>query len=114
PAAAGVRLTVVCAAETDARTGVSDEHGMFRFENLPIDTCNVTTDLQGFATGTLQAVTASGQVTTLRFVLETTPLFSGVVVTGTTPASPRTTSRTSCAWRSDVKRDRSACAGRNR
>ena len=59
--APGVRLTLTCGATPDAaRVATSDDHGTFRFQDVPTDRCAIGTDLQGFASATALAVVRAG------------------------------------------------------
>jgi carboxypeptidase family protein len=95
-AAPGVRLTLICGTEAGSRTEVSDERGEFRFADVPVDTCSIATDLQGFATATADVETAAGEITALQFHLDAAPLFSGLTVTGEAPPNLRGPLHTSC------------------
>jgi len=89
----GVRVTLRCgSADTSTIIEVSDERGLFRFDEVPVDTCSVGTELQGFSGRTVQVNTTPGQVTTLRLHLALTPVSAGVLVTGARPADPHPTS----------------------
>jgi hypothetical protein len=84
-AAPGVRLTLNCAAEAVSSTEVSDGQGEFRFADVPADACSITTDLQGFATVTIEVDTTAGGIAGLELHLETKPIFSGLTLTGDAP-----------------------------
>jgi hypothetical protein len=81
----GARLTLACPADGTTTTEVSDEHGAFRFLNVPVDTCSIQADLQGFAGQPVGVVTAAEQVVWTDLHLGIAPLRAGVNVGGTTP-----------------------------
>ena len=81
----GARVTLACAVDGTTRTEVSDEHGAFRFLNVPVDTCSLQADVQGFAAPPVTVITAVGQVAGTDIRLGITPLRVGVNVGGTTP-----------------------------
>jgi hypothetical protein len=82
----GVRLTLACAADGTTRTEVSDEHGAFRFLNVPVDRCSIQADLQGFAAQTVTVVTLADRVVATHLHLGIVPLRVGVNVGGPIPA----------------------------
>src|SRR6266436_1607676 len=91
---AGARVTLACAAEGTTRTEVSDEHGAFRFLNVPVDRCSIQTDLQGFAAPPVSVVTVAGQVIPTQLHLDIVPPRVGVNVGGPTRfGEPKTLSR---------------------
>ena len=81
----GVRLILACAAEETKKTEVSDEHGAFRFLNVPVDSCSIQADLQGFAAPPASVVTVAGQVIAPQLHLGIVPLRVGVNVGGPPP-----------------------------
>jgi len=88
--APGVRLTVRCPTDTIVRVAIAGDDGGFRFTGLPVGTCSITTELQGFAPVTMTAITAAGSITIIRLHLEATPLRTGVLVTGRSGATRKT------------------------
>jgi hypothetical protein len=81
----GARITLACAADRTTRTEVSDEHGAFRFSNVPADRCSIEADVQGFVAQPVRVVTAAGQVVESDLHLGIAPLRVGVNVGGTVP-----------------------------
>lgn len=81
----GVRLILACATRETRRTEVSDEHGAFRFLDVPVDSCSIQADLQGFAAPPVSVVTVAGQVIATQLYLGIVPLRVGVNVGGPTP-----------------------------
>jgi hypothetical protein len=57
----GVRVTLTCPSDGSALTEVSDEHGAFHFRNVPVDSCSIQADVQGFAAQPVSVLTAAGQ-----------------------------------------------------
>jgi hypothetical protein len=98
----GARVTLACAADDTTRTEVSDEHGAFRFLNVPVGSCSIEADVQGFVGQPVRVVTAAQQVVGTDLHLGIAPLRVGVNVGGTAPfQEPKMLSR-SC--RSDPGR----------
>lgn len=98
----GARVTLACAADDTTRTEVSDEHGAFRFRNVPVGSCSIEADVQGFVGQPVRVVTAAQQVVGTDLHLGIAPLRVGVNVGGTAPfQEPKMLSR-SC--RSDPGR----------
>jgi hypothetical protein len=98
----GARVTLACAADDTTRTEVSDEHGAFRFLNVPVSSCSIEADVQGFVGQPVRVVTAAQQVVGTDLHLGIAPLRVGVNVGGTAPfQEPKMLSR-SC--RSDPGR----------
>jgi hypothetical protein len=90
----GVQLTLACAADGPARTEVSDEHGAFRFLNVPVDSCSIQADLQGFAAKPVGVVTVADKAVVAHLHLRVVPLRVGVNVGGPTPVrEPKILSR---------------------
>ena len=81
----GARVMLTCPADGTAETEVSDEHGAFRFRNVPIDRCSILADVQGFTAQPVNIVTAAEQVAECELQLGVTPLRVGVTVGGTLP-----------------------------
>jgi hypothetical protein len=108
----GARVTLACAADATTRTEVSDEHGAFRFSNVPVDTCAINADVQGFVAPPVSVVTAADRVVGTDLHLGIAPLRVGVNVGGTEPPRELKVPRRSC--RPDVGRrfERSAKACR--
>ena len=84
-AAEGARVVMACVREGTLRTEVSDEHGSFRFLNVPIDTCSIEADVQGFVAPPIVLVAAADQVVAINLHLGIVPLRTGVNVRGIAP-----------------------------
>ena len=79
----GARVTLACAADGTTRTEVSDEHGVFRFLNVPVDSCSIEADMQGFVAPSVAVVTAADEIVGADLHLVIAPLRVGVTVGGT-------------------------------
>jgi len=90
----GARVILACGAG-GTRTDVADDHGAFRFPNVPVDRCSIEADVQGFLMQPVTVVTAAQRVVGIDLRLGVVPLRVGVNLGGTTPPepSPRTSSR---------------------
>ena len=99
----GVRVMLTCAADGMTRTDVSDEHGAFRFLNVPVDRCSIETDVQGFVAPPVSMVAVADQILATDLHLGIAPLRTGVNVTGTAPFRAPKRLRRSCrsdgCWR---------------
>src|SRR5216683_1492666 len=80
---AGARVTLACAADGTTRTEVSDEHGAFRFLDVPVDSCSIEADVQGFVAPPVTVVTAADETVGADLHLGIAPLRVGVSVGGT-------------------------------
>jgi hypothetical protein len=93
----GARVTLACAAGGTTRTEVSDEeHGAFRFLNVPVDSCSIEADVQGFVAPPLTVVTAADETVSADLHLGMAPLGVGVTVGGTAPVRVPRILRRSC------------------
>jgi len=81
----GARVALACGADRTTRTEVADHHGAFRFLNVPVDSCSIEADLQGFVAQPVRVVTAARQVVGTDVHLGIAPLRAGVNVGGTAP-----------------------------
>jgi len=79
----GARVALACGADRTTRTEVADEHGAFRFVNVPIGSCSIKADVQGFGTQPITVITAAQQVIGVELHLGIAPLRVGVNVGGT-------------------------------
>ena len=79
----GARVVLACGADRTTRTEVADAHGAFRFVNVPIDSCSIDADVQGFAAQPVTVVTATQQVVGVDLQLGIAPVRAGVNVGGT-------------------------------
>ena len=84
-AAEGARIVLACERDQTARTEVADEHGTFRFLNVPVDRCSIEADVQGFVAPPVSVVTAADQIVATDLHLGIAPLRTGVNVRGTAP-----------------------------
>jgi hypothetical protein len=98
----GARVTLACPADGTTKTEVSDEHGAFRFLNVPVDSCSIEADVQGFVGQPVRVVTAAQQVAGTDLQLDIAPLRAGVNVGGTAPPQEPKMLDRSC--RSDASR----------
>jgi hypothetical protein len=78
----GVRVALACGTERPIRTEVADEHGTFRFLNVPVDSCSIEADAQGFTAPPVIVVTAAGETVGADVHLGVAPLGVGVSVQG--------------------------------
>jgi hypothetical protein len=104
----GVRVTLACALEGTTRTDVSDEHGTFRFPDVPVDSCSIEAELQGFVAQPVTVVTVADQVVAIDLHLVIVPLRVGVNVGGTAPFQKPTMLPRSCRSDADRRLERSA------
>ena len=81
----GALVTLTCPADGTTRAEVSDEHGAFRFLNVPVDSCSIQADVQGFAAQPVSIGTAAEQVVACALQLGVAPVRVGVTVGGTLP-----------------------------
>jgi hypothetical protein len=61
-AAEGARVVMACERNKTLRTEVADEHGSFRFVNVPVVRCSIDADVQGFVAPPISFVAAADQV----------------------------------------------------
>jgi hypothetical protein len=80
----GARVTLTCPANGTTKAEVSDEEGAFRFLNVPVDSCSIQADVQGFAAQPISVVTSADQVAASDLHLGVAPVRVGVNVGGTT------------------------------
>jgi Carboxypeptidase regulatory-like domain len=79
--APGVRLTLTCTTmPTATRVAISDDHGAFRFIDVPPDRCSITADLQGFAAATEFAVVRRAETARVAMHLDVAAVGAGVQV----------------------------------
>jgi hypothetical protein len=84
-AGGGARVVLACRTDTTTRIEIADEHGAFRFLSVPVDTCSIQADVQGFTAQPASVVTAAGQVASTDLHLGISPLRVGVTVRRTAP-----------------------------
>jgi hypothetical protein len=105
----GARVVMACGADGMTRTEVADDHGVFRFLDVPVDTCSIEADVQGFLAQSVTVVIAAEQVVTVDLHLGVVPLLAGVNVGGATPVhEPKLLSR-SCRSETDPRRSAKRC-----
>jgi hypothetical protein len=109
----GARVSLACAADGTTRTEVSDQDGAFRFLNVPVDTCSIQADVQGFVAPPVTVVTAADQIVGSDLHLGIAPLRVGVNVGGTVPSDELKSLRRSCRTDAGRRLERSA-KGRTR
>ena len=78
---AGVRLTLTCATE-GASTTVTNDEGQFMITNVPVGSCAVVTDVQGFKPVTVSFRRSGDEQAELPIFLEADVLYTGLTVTG--------------------------------
>jgi hypothetical protein len=83
-AGGGARVVLACRAH-GTRTAVADDRGAFRFPDVPVDSCWIEADVQGFAGQPVRVVTLARQVIGTDLHLGVAPLRAGVNVGGTAP-----------------------------
>ena len=76
----GARVVLACEADRAPRTEVADERGAFRFPDVPIDSCSIEADVQGFLGQPLTVLTTAQQVISVDLHLEVIPLGVGMNV----------------------------------
>jgi hypothetical protein len=79
----GARVVLACEVDSTARTEVADDDGAFRFLNVPIDSCSIEADVQGFIAQPVTVVITAEQVVGIDLHLGIAPLRAGVNVGGT-------------------------------
>jgi hypothetical protein len=84
-AGGGARVVLACQPHGTMRTEVADEHGAFRFLNVPVAACSIEADMQGFAAQTIKVVTAADRIAGTDFHLTIAPLRVGLKVWGGLP-----------------------------
>jgi hypothetical protein len=84
----GARVILACKADGMERTEVADEHGAFRFLSVPVDSCSLQANVQGFVAQPVTVVTAADHVIETDLHLGIAVLRVGVNVTGTTSFPP--------------------------
>ena len=79
--APGVQLTLTCETLTNAsQVATSDEHGAFRFADVPPDRCSIAADLPGFGGVTECAVVRAGETLPVTLHLEVAASDAGIHV----------------------------------
>jgi hypothetical protein len=91
----GARVTLTCPADGTIKVEVADDHGSFRFLNVPVDSCSIEADVQGFEAQPVSVVTDAGQVAASDLHLGVAPVRVGVNVAGA-PFQEPTLRRGSC------------------
>jgi hypothetical protein len=106
--AEGSRVTLACPADGTTRTEISDEHGAFRFLNVPVGSCSIEADVQGFVAPPVIVVTAAGAMVAADLHLGIAPLRVGVIVAGTASVQEPKMRRRSRRSGADRRLDRPA------
>jgi hypothetical protein len=104
----GARVAMACGADRTTRTEVADKHGAFRFQNVPVDSCSIEADVQGFVAQPVRVVTAADQVVGADLHLGIAPLRVGVNVGGPEPPRELKVPRRSCRPDAGRRFERSA------
>jgi hypothetical protein len=91
--APGTRLTLTCATQSAPLIETSDETGKFRFGHARSDTCEIVAQLQGFRSTSTAVVMLDQEITNVELHLDVEPVFTGVMVTGKPPSTPRSRCR---------------------
>jgi Carboxypeptidase regulatory-like domain len=79
--APGVQLTLTCETMANApQVATSDEHGAFRFADVPPDRCSIAADLPGFGGVTECAVVRAGETLPVTLHLEVAASDAGIRV----------------------------------
>jgi hypothetical protein len=84
----GARVVLACVVDGTTRTEVADDHGVFRFRNVPIDRCSIEAEVQGFLAQPVAVVVASHGVVGVDLHLGVIPLRAGVNAGGHSSPSP--------------------------
>ena len=82
----GARVALDCGAGRTTRTEVADAHGAFRFLDVPVGSCSIEADVQGFLALPVTIVIAAQEVVGIELHLGVAPMRVGVNVGGTTPS----------------------------
>jgi hypothetical protein len=81
----GARVALTCGTDGATRTEVADDDGVFRFLNVPIDSCSIEAEVQGFYMQPIPVVMSDEQVVEVGLHLGVVPLRVGLNVGGTAP-----------------------------
>jgi xanthine dehydrogenase accessory factor len=81
----GARVLLACGTDATTRAEVADDNGAFHFVNVPVDSCSIEADVQGFVGQPVTIVTAAEQVAEIDLDLGISPLRAGVNVAGPLP-----------------------------
>ena len=81
----GARVVLTCGADKTMRAEVADDHGVFRFLNVPFDSCSIEAKVQGFLAQPVTVVIAAQERVGIELHLSVVPLRVGVNVGGTRP-----------------------------
>lgn len=98
----GVKVTVTCGSGA-ALTNLSDEKGRVHFVKVPIGSCSLATDVQGFRSVLTAFEVAASEPINLSLSLEPEPMYTGLMVTGPSLEGSATTVT------SDSRPQRSTC-----
>lgn len=75
----GVRLMLTCEAQAAAIV-VSDQAGQFRFASVPVGSCSLRTDVQGFKAVSAAVHSAAAEQTDVPIFLEVEALYTGLTL----------------------------------
>jgi hypothetical protein len=79
--APGVQLTLTCETQANApQVATSDEHGAFRFADVPPDRCSIAADLPGFGGVTECAVVRAGETLPMTMHLDVAAIAADIRV----------------------------------
>jgi hypothetical protein len=79
--APGVQLTLTCETVANApQVATSDEHGAFRFADVPPDRCSIAADLPGFGGVTECAVVRASETLPVTMHLDVAAVAAGIRV----------------------------------
>jgi hypothetical protein len=99
-------VLLTCGIDRTRHLEIADDHGAFRFLNVPVDSCSIEADVQGFLAQPVTVVIAAQQVVGIELHLGVVPRRVGVNVGGTLPSHEPKMLPGSC--RSDTGPRRSA------
>ena len=80
----GVRVTVTCGSGA-ALSNVSDENGQVQFTHVPVGSCSLETDVQGFRQVSTNFEVPGTERVDLPLSLELEPMYTGLMVIGSPP-----------------------------
>lgn len=78
----GVRVTLTCGSGA-AQSNLSDADGQFHFADVPVGSCSLVTDVQGFKSVSAVFESTGTEWIELPLSLELEAMFSGLMVNGT-------------------------------
>jgi hypothetical protein len=105
----GARVALMCGVDRAARNEVADDHGAFRFLNVPIDNCSIEAEVQGFYAPPVPIGVSDEQVVEVGLHLGVVPLRVGVNVGGTAPVRESKSLPRSCRSHTGPRRSPQQC-----